>query len=62
VADVGVQLAGVVAKVNIPGVPEGYSQAMDDIDTGSQVQRRLYIDVEKILNFGLAQHTDDENI
>jgi hypothetical protein len=59
--DTGVQLTGLVSEVNMLGMLDGYSPLTEDAEPEMQIQRRLCIDVEKVLKFSKAHHSDEEN-
>ncbi len=59
--DSGYQLIGRVAGVEDVGVLDGYSPAHEGKHPLPQVEKRLLVKVEKILDFCLGPHSDVED-
>ena len=59
-ADIGYQILGVVEKVEEKAMMDGYSPEMEDSPPPPQVERQLFVRVDKVLNFSHAPHNDVE--
>ena len=59
-ADIGYQILGVVEKVEEKAMMDGYSPEMEDSPPPPQVERQLFVRVDKALNFSHAPHNDVE--
>jgi len=60
-ADAGYQLLGTVEKISDVAMMDGYEAAGEPRRPMPQVERRLLIKVDKILDFTRAPHTDVES-
>jgi len=58
--DTGLQLLGRVENIQDMAILDGYSPAFEKQQPLPQVERKLLIKVEKILDFKLGPHTDVE--
>jgi hypothetical protein len=60
VGDTGYQLVGEVEKVEEQALMDGYAPNMEDLGPYPQVERRLLVRVDKVVNFSHAPHSDVE--
>lgn len=60
-SDNGFQLLGEVKKVQDLGMLDGYASALEAEHRVPQVDRQLLVEVQKILEFRIAPHTDIED-
>ena len=56
--DEGYQVIGTVEEVREVAVMDGFTPAVEKVESMPQVERELIIKVERILEFSLAPHTD----
>jgi hypothetical protein len=59
-SDTGFQVLGQVETIQDVGMMDGYAPAVEKRHPMPQVERRLVIKVDKILDFKLGPHTDME--
>ncbi len=59
--DTGLQVLGQVESIQDMAILDGYSPAVEKQHPLPQVERKLFIKVEKILDFKLAPHSDVED-
>jgi hypothetical protein len=59
--DNGYQLLGETEKVEDTAIMNGYVPGLENKPTPPQVERRLFIRVDKIMGFGHSPHTDQED-
>jgi len=60
-ADNGYQLLGRLEKIEDKGILDGYAPAIESKGPMPQVQKRLVVRVERILEFKLGPHSDVED-
>ena len=60
-SDSGYQMLGRLEKLQDLGILDGYTQAEDTGPAMPQVQRQLLINVDRIIDFKLGPHSDDES-
>jgi hypothetical protein len=59
-SDNGYQILGYVEKIQDMAIMDGYSKKMENNPPLPQVERRLIVRIEKIIDFKLKPHTDLE--
>ena len=58
--DHGYQLLGTVEKIEEGAMMNGYAAELEEMKPISQVERRLIVQVDKIINFSHGPHSDVE--
>ncbi len=61
VSDSGYQMLGKLERIEDLGVLDGYAPTLESQQPLPQVQRRLLVKVQKIIDFKLAPHSDTED-
>jgi len=59
-ADEGVQVVGTVERIEEISILDGYAPGIETTELSPQVERRLIVDVEKVIAFSHAPHSDTE--
>ena len=59
-ADTGYQLIGNVEKVDETAMLDGYLPEMESTGPSPQVERQLFVKVDKVIGFSHAPHSDLE--
>ena len=59
-ADEGVQVVGTVERIEEISILDGYAPEIETTAPSPQVERRLIVDVEKVIAFSHAPHSDTE--
>ena len=59
-ADTGYQLLGNVEKIEETAMLDGYIPEMESVGPSPQVERQLFVKVDKVMAFSHAPHSDLE--